>query len=178
MYINRKLEKILKEVLKQFPACLITGPRQSGKSTLLKHLLKDHEYVTFDDARIRKMAKDDPELFLSSHETPIIIDEIQYVPELLPYIKIKIDKNRNDYGRYIFTGSQSFQLMQEITEKDLENLDFQKLRKMNKFDQKQILFKYHEWLTIKRSEDRRKNNNERHKDYLLRKKLNRMSENE
>jgi len=68
MYIDRKLEKILKEALDQFPACLITGCRQAGKSTLLQHLLKEYNYITFDDARMRKMAKDDPIIVIEKKE--------------------------------------------------------------------------------------------------------------
>jgi len=116
MYIHRAIEKILQEALKQFPAVLITGPRQAGKSTLLQHTLKDYHYVTLDDPMIRAMANNDPEFFLSAHETPVIINEIQYAPELLSYIKIKIDKNRRKYGRFVLTGSQTFQLMKGVSE--------------------------------------------------------------
>ena len=116
MYIHRKLEPLILSALTQFPACLITGARQAGKSTLLTNLLPDYKYITFDDPLIRKMAKDDPLLFLDTYKPPIIIDEIQYVPELLSYLKIKIDKDRHNYGQYVLTGSQIFQIMEGVSE--------------------------------------------------------------
>ena len=91
MYIHRAIEKLLKEALKQFPVCLITGPRQAGKSTLLQNCLKETSYVTLNDPIHRSMAHQDPALFLSSFPTPVIIDEIQYAPNLLSYIKMKVD---------------------------------------------------------------------------------------
>lgn len=116
MYIHRKIEKLLLEALAQFPVCLLTGARQAGKSTLLQNLLKDHKYVSFDDPMLRKMAKEDPKLFLSTYAPPVIIDEIQYVPEILSYIKMDVDAKRREYGRYVLTGSQTFQIMQVVTE--------------------------------------------------------------
>jgi len=116
MYIKRKIENLLKEALGQFPVVLITGPRQAGKSTLLRHFLKKFSYVTLDNPLNRQMAREDPELFLASHPCPVVIDEIQYVPELLPYIKIDVDENRRKMGQYVLTGSQTFQVMAGISE--------------------------------------------------------------
>lgn len=115
-YISRAIEKNLQEALSQFPACLITGPRQAGKSTLLQNVLKDYTYITLDDPVHRSMADQDPELFLSSFPAPLIIDEIQYVPKLLSYIKIRIDQKRRIPGQYVLTGSQVFQLMKGVSE--------------------------------------------------------------
>ncbi len=115
-YLHRKLEKPLKEALGQFPAVLITGPRQAGKSTLLQHSLKDYNYVSFDDILIRNLAESDPALFLKTYEAPLIIDEIQYVPSLLSYLKINIDANRRKHGQYVLTGSQIFPLMKGVSE--------------------------------------------------------------
>ena len=116
MYFARKMEKSLLEALAQFPVCLITGPRQAGKSTLLQKALKEFNYVTLDDPIMRALANDDPELFLSKNQVPLIIDEIQYAPELLSYLKIRVDAKRSTYGQYVLTGSQTFQLMKGVSE--------------------------------------------------------------
>ncbi len=116
MYISRLLEKPLKEALDQFPVCLITGARQVGKSTLLRNAFPKFRYVTLDDPLARALANEDPELFLSKNPSPVIIDEIQYAPNLLSYIKMKVDANRHSYGQYILTGSQTFPLMKGVSE--------------------------------------------------------------
>lgn len=115
-YIRRALEEPLSKALKQFPVCLITGARQSGKSTLLQHFLTGYTYITLDDPVHRSMAIQDPELFLSSFPAPVVIDEIQYAPELLTHIKMRVDRNRHQYGQYVLTGSQVFQLMKGVGE--------------------------------------------------------------
>ena len=116
MYIKRGIEPLFKEALEQFPVCLVTGPRQAGKSTFLQHCCKRTTYVSLDDPLHRSMANDDPELFLSSFPAPVIIDEIQYAPGLLPYIKIRVDQERRKTGQYLLTGSQVFQLMKGVSE--------------------------------------------------------------
>lgn len=116
MYLKRAIEPILAEALAQFPAVLITGPRQAGKSTLLQTVLKGYTYVTLDDPMVRAMANQDPELFLSTYKTPLIIDEIQYAPNLFSYLKLRIDAKRQSYGQYALTGSQTFQLMKGVSE--------------------------------------------------------------
>lgn len=116
-YVKRDIEEILRRTVKQFSSIIVTGPRQSGKTTLLKHLFsKSHRYVSLDDPETRLMAKDDPRLFLDNYPFPIIIDEIQYAPELLSYIKIRIDENRERKGLFLLTGSQSFPLMAKAGE--------------------------------------------------------------
>ena len=113
-YIHRDLEPHLTKLVRQFPAIAVTGPRQCGKSTLLKALFSaTHHYVTFDDPMLREQALADPKLFLDTMGDRAIFDEIQYVPELLSYVKIAIDTKRQP-GRFIFTGSQQFTMIKNL----------------------------------------------------------------
>jgi uncharacterized protein len=113
-YLKRALEEELLAAADEFPVLVLTGPRQTGKSTLLRHLFSDHQYVTLDDPLIREIAKEDPRQLLSSEA--MILDEIQYAPELLSYIKMNVDEARDRKGRYILTGSQHFPLMANLSE--------------------------------------------------------------
>lgn len=115
MYINRTLEKHIKQLSNQFKVILVTGARQVGKSTLLKHCDPERNYITLDDYRAREMAINDPELFLQRYKAPLIIDEIQYAPSILSYIKIAVD-NSDKKGQYWLTGSQQFHMMKNVTE--------------------------------------------------------------
>lgn len=111
-YIKRDIEDKIIALSKEYSCILITGPRQVGKTTVLKQLMDtDREYVTLDDLEERGLAKRDPALFLQMHSTPIMIDEVQYAPELFSYIKIQID-NGAAPGTYWLTGSQAFKLME------------------------------------------------------------------
>ena len=116
-YISRSLEKIVLEVTKESPVVLVTGPRQVGKTTMLQKLMEntDRDYVSLDDLHERALAKTDPELFLQLHKPPVLIDEVQYAPELFTYIKIYADKNRSN-GDFWLTASQAFKLMQGMQE--------------------------------------------------------------
>ncbi len=118
MYWKRSLKSTFESVRKFFPAILITGPRQSGKTTFLINELKEkYAYVSFDDPLQRQFAQSDPNGFLNQfEEKPVILDEIQYVPELFSYIKMRIDNNRDRTGWFILTGSQQFQLMKNISD--------------------------------------------------------------
>jgi len=116
MYIKRTAEQFIKRASDQFPALLITGARQVGKTTLLRHSSpEDRTYISLDDPTNLSLAKNDPALFFKRFPPPILIDEIQYAPELLPYIKILIDE-KHDKGMFWLTGSQQFHLMKGISE--------------------------------------------------------------
>ena len=111
-YIKRDIEKTITKLNKEYSCILLTGSRQVGKSTLLKHLMKSSRtYVTLDDLEERKLAKNDPAMFFQIHNLPIFIDEVQYAPELFSYIKIAIDNGAKS-GSFWLTGSQSFSLME------------------------------------------------------------------
>jgi len=114
-YVHRALEPHLTELVKQFPAVAVTGPRQCGKSTLLKAMFSaTHRYVTFDDPLTREQALADPKLFLETAGEQVILDEIQYVPELLSYVKLAIDADRHRVGRFLLTGSQQFAMIKHL----------------------------------------------------------------
>ena len=116
-YISRNLEKVVLEVTKEYPVVLVTGPRQVGKTTMLQKLMEGTErsYVSLDDLNERNLAKTDPELFLQLHKPPVLIDEVQYAPELFTYIKLHVDRNHKP-GDFWLTGSQVFKLMRGVQE--------------------------------------------------------------
>jgi len=118
-YIKRSLEKIVEKLTNEYPAIMITGPRQVGKTTMLIKLMEgtNRKYVSLDDLTNRALAKNDPEMFFQIHKPPILIDEVQYAPEIFPYIKILIDKNKNP-GDFWLTGSQAFHMM-DLTKESL-----------------------------------------------------------
>ena len=116
-YIRRSLERIVEEVTKEYPVVLITGPRQVGKTTMLQKLMEgtDRNYVSLDDLNERSLAKSDPQLFIDLHKPPVLIDEVQYAPELFSYIKIHVDSHHAP-GDFWLTGSQVFKLMKGVQE--------------------------------------------------------------
>ena len=116
-YIKRTLEPVLKRAAAEFPAVVLTGPRQSGKTTVLKHLFgKTHQYISLEPPDIRASAATDPRAFLETYPPPVILDEVQYAPDLLPYVKERIDAERSKRGRYVLTGSQNLLLVERVTE--------------------------------------------------------------
>lgn len=113
---NREATEVIKKISDTFRVLLVTGPRQTGKTTLLKSLKPENMgYVTLDDKVLRKQAQDDPKLFLEEHPAPLFIDEAQYAPDLFSYIKINVD-NSKAKGQYWITGSQQFNLMKNASE--------------------------------------------------------------
>ncbi len=118
-YISRHIEEQILKLSQSYSAILLTGPRQAGKTTMLRSLAQKEnigrEYVTLDDLTVRDMAKNDPALFLQLHKPPVLIDEVQYAPELFTYIKIHIDEYHNP-GDFWMTGSQIFRLMRGVQE--------------------------------------------------------------
>ncbi len=118
-YIKRALEETFLNLNKEYPAILLTGPRQTGKTTMLQRLAesegRDREYISLDDLEQRQLAKSDPAMFFQIHKPPVFIDEVQYAPELFSYIKMHVDKNQTP-GDFWLTGSQIFKLMKNVSE--------------------------------------------------------------
>ena len=116
MYYERTLTETIKNISGSFPVLLVTGPRQIGKTTLLEKIKEpERKSVSLDNPTVRLAAKRDPELFLQRYSPPVLIDEVQYAPELFPYIKILAD-SRKKAGDFWLTGSQMFHLMANVTE--------------------------------------------------------------
>ena len=115
MYLSRHLQHLLLQLIEQFPALLITGPRQVGKSTLLQHIGENYRYITFDNPLVLNQALDDPTLFFLNYSGKLILDEIQYAPGLFSSLKWEIDKQKQN-GQFLLSGSQAFQLMQSVSE--------------------------------------------------------------
>lgn len=124
-YINRNIESVIEKMSKGFPVIMVTGPRQVGKTTMLMHINKNINYVSLDNLNARDLAISDPDLFLETYKAPLVIDEFQYAPNLLSYIKMRVDEARLNNvlnsGKevttmYYLTGSQSFLSMKNVSE--------------------------------------------------------------
>ncbi|MBO4440435.1 MAG: ATP-binding protein [Spirochaetaceae bacterium] len=140
-YIQRHAKQTLMKMLSQFKVVLVTGPRQVGKSTLLQNELKNFEYVTLDDMAELEQARSDPALFFKNHSLPVVIDEVQYAPELFRYIKFLVDKS-DAKGQICLTGSQTYSLMQNVSESlagrigilELQGLSLREKQRVNFFE--------------------------------------------
>lgn len=115
MWIDRQISHILRGAFAQFPVVVLTGARQAGKTSLVRHLFPRADYVTFDIPRDAETARLDPAAFLRQHREPLIIDEVQYVPEIFRHLKAVVDRDRHP-GRFLLTGSQDLSVMQGVTE--------------------------------------------------------------
>jgi len=114
-YIERDITEKIMDYAQQFPVVFLTGPRQSGKSTLLRHAFRDYRYVNLEEKDLRDFAIEDPRGFLNEFDSPIVIDEAQYAPELFSYIQSIVD-TRNEPGSFILSGSQNFLLLKSISQ--------------------------------------------------------------
>ena len=110
------MAKSVQRLAHHFPAVVVTGARQTGKTTLLTGLFPDHHYVSLDLPAEAQLAEEDPQTFLKVHPPPVLVDEVQYAPKLFRHLKIDIDHHRETQGRYILTGSQNFSLMREVSD--------------------------------------------------------------
>ncbi len=115
MYKQRAIEGLLQEAARHFPAVAVVGARQVGKSTLLRHFFPKADLVVFDPVQDIENARRDPDLFLSNHKNPLILDEVQYAPEVLSSVKRAIDRNRQP-GMFLITGSQQWMVMSQLSD--------------------------------------------------------------
>lgn len=116
MYIKREISQNLQKLIRQFPVLIVTGARQTGKTTLLRSLFFNYHYVSLDLPSLAELAEQDPSSFLSQFPKPLLIDEAQYAPKLFRHIKQLVDADRNHMGQFILTGSQKFNLMKEVSD--------------------------------------------------------------
>ena len=113
--INRTIYKDIRKYLKKYPVIVLTGPRQSGKTTFLRNQFKDYKYVNLEDPDVRAFALNDTRGFLNSYSSKVIFDEAQRAPQLFSYIQSLVDES-GKMGEFILSGSQNFQLMEKITQ--------------------------------------------------------------
>src|SRR5262245_40502615 len=115
-YVRRELEPRVRAALRQFPAVVVTGPRRAGKTYLLRKLFPDASYALLEDPALVARLRSDPETFLAELDLPVILDEVQNVPEIFAHVRARIDQSPRRMGRWILTGSQEAALMRGVTE--------------------------------------------------------------
>jgi uncharacterized protein len=138
MNINRRIKSELDSLIDKYPILVLTGPRQSGKTTFLRNEFPNYKYVSLENLDSRKFAKEDPNGFLKHYDKYVVFDEVQRVPQLFSYLQTKVDEDKI-MGQYILSGSQNFQLMQNITQSlagrvalfKLFPLDFEEMKSAN-----------------------------------------------
>ena len=116
MLIYRQIVAAIEAMIPKYPIIALTGPRQSGKTTLLKSLFKGYRYVSLENPDYRNFAETDPNGFLSEYDHQVIFDEVQRVPSLFSYLQSKVDEKSPETGIYVLSGSQNFHLMERITQ--------------------------------------------------------------
>ncbi len=116
MYYEREIQEKIRSLSRQYPAIVLAGARQVGKTTVLKHCFPHYHFVSLDLPSLAEMAELDPRSFLEKYPAPLIIDEVQYAPKLFRNLKVAIDENRHLMGQFILTGSQKFTLMKEVSD--------------------------------------------------------------
>lgn len=161
-YIKRLIEDILNDRFKNSKCVLVSGTRQVGKSTLLKRLYSNINYVTFDDLLFKNLANDDPKLFISNLPKPSILDEVQYTPNIFHYIKMECD-NSNDNGNYLLTGSQQMKIMKKAKESlagrvSILELQTLCLREINNIDFNKHFIPTNEYILLREQKLKKYNN--------------------
>lgn len=135
VYYKREISGQIRALSHQFPVTVVTGARQTGKTTLLRELFPEHHYVSLDLPSAAELAEREPELFLTQHPAPLLVDEVQYAPGLFRHLKIAVDSDRHSMGRFVLTGSQKFTLMKAVSDSlagrcalvELETLSFEEI---------------------------------------------------
>ena len=147
MWIPRQISAKVLTIASQYPALILTGARQVGKTSLLQKLFPEHRLITLDLPSHAELAEKKPEDFFDRFPPPVIIDEVQYAPNLFRHLKIRIDQNRNRYGQYLLTGSQKFTLMKNVSESlagqcallELETLSLGEIRQTDRIPDLEIM---------------------------------------